>query len=149
MNVITANPSTFEVEIEEEVRQRLNLYLEDDSLKIARLYIQELRPREARALQGVRIFIEKPDADANTPIDDPHYANSFVLGLEDSQSMIWNIAPTLSKLWYLGDLSPEKLAEKEALQITFVPNPWDFAIALPEDFALTFRCLRFEMPHQP
>ena len=149
MNVITTTPSTFEVDIEEEARQRLNFYLENDSLKIARLYIRDLRPDVAQALEGVRVFIEKPDADVNTPIDDPHYASSFVLGLEDSQSMILNIAPTLSKLWYAGDLSPERLAGKEAMQITFVPHPLDFVTALPENFTLPFRCLTFEVPSQP
>jgi hypothetical protein len=142
--VITAAPNTFEVALEEEARQRLELHLGRGSLDVARLAVRNLRPRAAHALKGVRIFIEKPDADARTPVDDPHYAGSFVLGLEDSQTMLLNVAPTLARLWQSGDL-----AGRKALRITFVPEPWDFAAALPENFALPFEGLTLEVPAEP
>jgi hypothetical protein len=142
--VITAAPSTFEVALEEEVPQRLELHLGRGSLDIARLVVRDLRPRAAQSLKGVRIFIEKPDAHAGTPVDDPHYAGSFVLGLEDSQTMLLNVAPTLARLWRSGDL-----AGRKALRITFVPEPWDFADALPEEFALSFESLTLEVPADP
>lgn len=135
--VITAAPRTFEVALEEEAQQRLGR----GSLDIARLVIRDLRPRAAQSLKGVRIFIEKPDAHGGTPVDDPHYAGSFVLGLEDSQVLLLNVAPTLTRLWRSGDL-----AGRRALRVTFVPEPWDFADALPEEFALPFESLTLEVP---
>ena len=141
---ITAAPSTFEVALEEEARQRLERHLGRGSLDVARLTVRDLRPRAAQSLKGVRIFIEKPDADAGTPVDDPHYAGSFVLGLEDTQTLLLNVAPTLARLWQSGDLSGRK-----ALRVTFVPEPWDFAAALPEDFALPFESVTLEVPAEP
>lgn len=141
---ITGAPSTFEVALEEEARQRLEFHLGRGSLDVARLTVRDLRPRAAQSLKGVRIFIEKPDADAGTPVDDPHYAGSFVLGLEDTQTMLLNVAPTLARLWQSGDLAGQK-----ALRITFVPEPWDFAAALSEDFALPFESMTLEVPAEP
>lgn len=149
MNVITTTPSTFEVTLEDEVQRRLNLLLDEGSLDIARLAVRDLRPHASRSLKAVRIFIEKSDADVNTATDDPHYVGSFVLGLDDSQSFLFNIAPTLSTLWHTGALSSAQLAESKELQITFVPYPWDFASTLPEDFALPFSCLTLDVPSQP
>lgn len=142
--VITAAPRTFEVALEEEASQRLELRLGRGSLDVARLTVLNLRAQSAKALKGVRIFIEKPDADAGTPVEDPHYAGSFVLGLEDSQTMLLNVAPTLNRLWQSGDL-----AGRKTLRITFVPEPWDFAAALPEGFALPFESLTLEVPAEP
>lgn len=144
MKTVTAAPSTFEVALEEEARQRLELHLGRGSLDVARLTVRDLRPRAAQALKGVRIFIEKPDADVDTPVEDPHYAGSFVLGLEDSQTLLLNVAPTLTKLRQSGDL-----AGRKTLRITFVPEPWDYVAALPEDFALPFESLTLEVPAEP
>lgn len=33
--------------------------------------------------------------------------------------------------------------------VTFVPEPWDYAAALPEDFALPFEGLTLEVPAEP
>jgi hypothetical protein len=131
------------------VVRRLELDLADGSLEVARLILRDLRPRAAQALKGVRIFVEKLDADAGTPVDDPHYAGNFVLGLEDSQTMLWNIAPTLSRLWHSGALTAKGLAQRKALRITFVPDPVEPATPLPKDFALTFKSLEIELPRPP
>jgi hypothetical protein len=139
--VITTAPGTFEVELGQEVRQRLELRLGRGSLDVARLTVRNLRPRAAQALKGVGVFIEKPDADARTPVADPHYAGSFVLGFEDPQTMMLNVAPTLTRLWKSGALTGRK-----ALRITFVPEPWDFAKTLPKEFALPFESLTLEVP---
>ena len=138
--VITAAPGTFEVSLEEEASQRLERRLGSGSLGVVRLTVRGLRPRAAKSLKGVGIFIEKPDANAGTPVDDPHYAGSFVLGLEDSQTMLLNVAPTLAQLWKSGEL-----AGRKALRITFVPEPWDDG-ALPKEFALPFESLTLEVP---
>jgi hypothetical protein len=148
-SVITAAPATFEVALGDDVVRRLEPQLAHGSLEVARLILRDLRPRAAQALKGVRIFVEKPDADAGTPVADPHYAGNFVLGLEDSQTMLWNIAPALSRLWHSGALTAQGLARRKALRITFVPDPVEPATSLPKDFALTFRSLTIELPRQP
>lgn len=148
MNIINNSSSTFQLEIGDEVRQTLKLHLEGGSLKIARLVIRDVYPQAAKDLKGVRIFIENPDADANTTIDDQHYISSFVLGLEDVQSLQFNIAPTLSRLWHAGIITPAHLDGRKKLQVTFVPIHWDFVTAFPTDFALTFKSLTLEVPNQ-
>lgn len=147
--VILAAPTTFEVAIGNEARQRIELEFARGSLDVVRLVIHNLRPRAAQALKGVRIFIDKPDADVRTPAGDPHFAGAFVLGLEAPESTLLNVAPTLSRLWQSGDLAPEDLAGRKALRVTFVPESWDSATALPKDFALTFESLTFEVPAEP
>jgi hypothetical protein len=148
-SVITAAPATFEVALGGDVVRRLELHLAHGSLEVARLILRDLRPRAAQTLKGVRIFVEKPEAFAGTPVADPHYAGNFVLGLEDSQTMLWNIAPTLSRLWHSGALTAKGLAQRKALRITFVPDPAESAAPLPKDFALTFKSLTIELPRQP
>jgi hypothetical protein len=148
-SVITAAPATFEVALGSDVRRRLDRQLAGGSLEVARLVLRDLRPRAAGGLKGVRIFVEKPDADAATPVDDPHYAGNFVLGLEPSQTMLWNIAPTLSRLRRSGALTADDLAVKKALRITFVPDPVEPAVPLSKDFALTFSGLTIELPQPP
>jgi hypothetical protein len=147
--VILAGPITFEVAIKDEARQRLEFQLARGSLDVVRLIIRNLRPRAAQPLKGVRIFIEKPDAGIRTPSGDPHFAGAFVLGLQAPESMLLNVAPTLSKLWQSGKLAPADLARRKALRVTFVPETWDSATALPKDFALAFESLTFEVPAKP
>jgi hypothetical protein len=143
--VINAAPRTFEVPIADDARQRLALRLESHQLEVARLTVHGVRPREARALKGVRLFVDKPDADLRTPVDDPHYAGSFVLGLEDSQTLLFNLAPTLDRLSRAGSLALRGPTARKSLQITFVPEPWEFASALPAGFALELGDLTFEV----
>lgn len=143
---ILAAPTTFEVAIEDEARQRLERQLARGSLDVVRLVIRNLRPQAAQALKGVRIFIEKPDADIRTPSRDPHSAGAFVLGLQAPESMLLNVAPALSELWKSGKLTPADLARRKSLRVTFVPETWDSATVLPKDFALAFEGLTFEVP---
>jgi tyrosinase len=54
----------------------------------------------------VRVFINKPDADANTPIEDPHYAGSFAFFCcSDDKSHAGMAAQPTPKLRYLVDLT--------------------------------------------
>jgi len=146
VNVILAAPTTFEVALEDEALQRLELQLARGSLAVVRLVIHDLRPRAAQTLKGVRIFLEKPDADVRTPAGDPHSAGAFVLGLQAPETLLLNVAPTLSRLWQSGDLTPEDLAGRKALRVTFVPEPASSTAALPKGFALAFEDLTFEVP---
>jgi hypothetical protein len=139
--VILAPPTTFEVAIEDEARQRMERQLASGSLDVVRLVISNLRPHAAQGLTGVRIFIEKPDADLRTPVDDPHFAGAFVLGLQTPESMLMNVAPALSRLGQSG-----KLAGRKTLRVTFVPETADSATVLAKDFALTFESVTFEVP---
>lgn len=147
--VILAAPTTFEVAIEDEARQRLELQLTRGSLDVVRLVIRNLRPRAAQGLKGVRIFIEKPDAGLRTRPGDPHSAGAFVLGLEAPETMLLNVAPTLSRLWQSRKLAPADLARRKTLRVTFVPETSDSATVLPKDFALSFESLTFEVPAKP
>jgi hypothetical protein len=146
---ITAAPTTIRVELDDVTRQALERQLAARSLAVARMIIRDLHPQAAQALKGVRIFIEKPDANASTPAADPHYADSFALGLGPSESVLLNIAPTLVRLWDSRDLTGAKLDERKALRITFVPEPWDYTPRLPPDFALTVQHVAVEVPRQP
>jgi hypothetical protein len=148
-HVITAAPATINLALDDQTREGLQRHLADGSLVIARLNIHDVRPRAAQTLKGVRIFIEKPDADLRTPVDDPHYAGNFVLGFSTSDSILLNIAPTLSRLWQSSDLSKATLDQRKAIRITLVPEPWDYAPNLPPDFALTIQSMALEIPSQP
>lgn len=139
--ILKAAPTTVEVPIPEEVRRHVQDRLAQGSLDIVRLVVRGVRPQGARALKGVRIFIDRPDADRKTPVDDPHYAGSFVLGLQDSQDFLWNVAPTLSRLW-----GPNGMPAKPTIQVTFVPEAWEDAAELPADFALPFASIELEIP---
>ena len=148
-HIVTAAPSTISVELDDETRRELARRLSAGSLTVARLVIRDVRPQAAQALKGVRIFVEKPDADVNTPVEDSHYASAFVLGLTSPESTLVNVAPTLTRLAKSGELTSEKLDQQKAIRITFVPEPWDFARRLPADFALTVAGVALEIPRQP
>lgn len=148
-HIVTAGPRTITVELDGETRAELQRRLSAGSLTVARLVIRDVRPNAAQALKGVRIFIEKPDADVNTSVADPHYASSFVLGLSSPESMLLNVAPALTRLWKSGDLAKEKLRQQKSIRITFVPEPWDFARRLPPDFELAMGSVALEIPPQP
>jgi len=148
-HIVTAAPTTISLDLEDETRRELERRLAAGSLPVLRLIIRDVRPQAAQGLKGVRIFIEKPDADGSTPVNDPHYATSFVLGLAAPESMMFNIAPTLSRLWKSGDLTSARLGQQRAIRVTFVPEPWDFARRLPPDFALAIQSVALELPRQP
>ncbi|MGH8614078.1 MAG: hypothetical protein ACREYF_19135 [Gammaproteobacteria bacterium] len=143
-HLLTAAPTTVEVAIPEDVRRHVQRHLGQKSLETVRLVVRDLRPEAADALKGVRLFLDRPDADAATPVDDPHYAGNFVLGLDDSQTFLWNIAPTLARIWRAPDLTTKK-----TLQVTFVPETWEPATRLSEQFALRFASVELEAPATP
>jgi tyrosinase len=75
----------------------------------------------------VRVFVDKADASAQTPIDDPHYAGSFSLffdlaaakshGEMPKPGFLIDVTPTLRKLSQAGSLPAETA-------ITLVPIPY-------------------------
>lgn len=82
----------------------------------------------------VRVFLNKPDASADTPIDDPHYAGSFAFFHDDSAmkgqeemtmggrpkaGYLVDVTPTLRKLNQGGSLSAPQL------EFSFVPVPYE------------------------
>lgn len=141
--VILATPTTVEVALADDTRQRLERHLGRGSLAVVRMAVNNLRPRSADGLKGVRIFIEKPDAGPRTPSDDPHFAGAFVLGLQSPENMLLNVAPALSRVHAAEDLRGRK-----ALRVTFVPESVDPTASLPKDFALTFDSVTFEVPDE-
>lgn len=145
-HVIAAVPGTHVLRLDDDTRACLVRRLRRGDLDTARLTLVDLRPRAARALKGVRVFIEKTDADAATPHDDIHDAGAFVLGLEPRETVVLNIAPTLNALRVAGALDPQALATGGMLRLTFVAEPWEFAAALPADFALPFARATLAVP---
>jgi hypothetical protein len=148
VHVVTAAPTTITIALDESTRQELTRRLADGSLRVARLQLRDLRPRSAQTLKGVRVFVEKPDADLSTPVDDPHYATSFVLGLSSPDSLLFNIAPTLSRLWRSGGLTIDHLDKTKAVRVTFIPEPSDAIRVLPADFALTIQGVSLDVSRQ-
>jgi tyrosinase len=93
----------------------------------------------------VRIFVNKPDASAETPIEDPHYAGSFGFFFDES---ILNDQPALAKggrpkAGYLVDMTPtlRKLGQAGSLSgpqvnVTLVPMPYVHREATAERLTL-------------
>lgn len=153
-HVVAAAPGTYALPLAADTRRCLLERLERGDLRIARLTLSGLRPRNAQALKGVRVFVERPverfverpEAGTGTPTDDPHAAGAFVLGLEAEQTFVLNIAPTLDALWRSGVLDAGILSSRDGLRLTFVADPWEEAGALPQDFALPIARIRLEVP---
>lgn len=154
-HVVTAVPRAYVLPLEADTRRCLLERLERGDLRIARLTLAGLRPRNAQALKGVRLFIQQPDtprsaAQAVPAPGDPHAAGAFALGLEAEQTYVLNIAPTLSALWRNRTLDAEVLsANGNGLRMTFVADPWEDAGALPQDFALPIDDLHLDVPCEP
>jgi hypothetical protein len=148
-HVVTAAPTTIAIDLDEPTRQELTRRLTDGSLRVARLRLGDITPRSADTLKGVRLFVEKPDATLTTPVDDPHYATSFVRGFSPPDTALLNLAPTLLRLWRSGTLTSDRLEKTKALRITFVPEPSDAIPVLPADFALTIQAIALDIPRQP
>jgi tyrosinase len=80
----------------------------------------------------VRVFINKPDATAETSIDDPHFAGSFAFFFDESAmkgheagmsaapltGLLVDVKPTLEKLNQAGSLSTSQL------QVSLLPVPY-------------------------
>jgi hypothetical protein len=143
-HTIGAVPTTVRVELDSATRDGLARALESRSLDVARLVLRDVRAQGGQSLKGVRLFVEKADADLSTPTDAPHYAGSFVLGFAPPETVLLNIAPTLSRLWNSGELTRAALTDR-GFRLTFVPEPWEPARRLPGDFALTIQSLSLQL----
>jgi tyrosinase len=79
----------------------------------------------------VRVFINLPRADRNTPITDPHYAGSFAFfGTDTGHQMhahqpnfLVNLSPTIAALQKSGELRDDSLIN---IQLVAVPNGEQF-----------------------
>lgn len=86
----------------------------------------------------LRVFIEKPDADATTSRDDPHYAGSFYFFVHgaahpaghapgpDAGDLIVDITPTLRKL-----MNADAVRDLKGISVSLVAVPVDAEKALP------------------
>ena len=91
-----------------------------------------------RSDEFVRVFLNKPDASAQTPLSDPHYAGSFAFFV-DEHSMHGNTAPNagfvvdtteaLRKLNQIASLS-------ENVDVQLVPMLYEHRKAEGEQFSL-------------
>lgn len=160
-HVVTAAPGTHRLALPDKARRCLLAKLEDGELRVARLTLAGLRPRNAGTLKGVRIYVERPAFEGAaaegraharhrtqsgaSPVD-PHAAGAIALGLEAEQTYLLNIAPTLDALWRSGALDAKALSAHGGLRLTFIADPWDDAQALPRDFALSIADIRLDVP---
>lgn len=145
---LTGAPTTIRVELDDSARDALARRLDARSVEVARLILRDVRPAGAQALKGVRVFLEKPDADLSTPTDDPHYAGSFVPGFAPPETVQLNIAPALASVWASRDLSRTALNDRKAIRITLVAEPWEPARRMPPEFALTIQGAALELPRR-
>jgi hypothetical protein len=143
---ISPAPTTIEIALDDAGRDALAGKLTARSLSVARLILRDVRPSGAQTLKGMRIFLEKPDADLSTPIEDPHYAGAFVLGFTPSETINLNVAPTLAKMWASGSLTRATLNERKTIRVTFVPEPWEPARRMPPEFSLTIQAAALDVP---
>jgi len=146
-HTIAAAPATIRVELDDAARDALTRRLSARSLDVARVILHDVHPI-GRELKGVRIFIEKPDADLKTPTDDPHYAGSFVPGFAPPETINLNIAPTLAKVWAAGERTRASLSDRKAIRLTLVPEPWEPAVRLSPEFSMTIQSITLEVPKQ-
>lgn len=160
-HVVTAAPGTHTLPLPDQTRRCLLAKLENGELRVVRLTLAGLRPRNAGTLKGVRIFVERPALEGaaaegraharhrtqtgTSPVD-PHAAGAIALGLEAEQTYVLNIAPTLDALWRSGALDAQTLSTHGGLRLTFIADPWDEAQALPRDFALSIRHIGLDVP---
>jgi hypothetical protein len=143
---ITPAPTTVAIALDDSSRDKLVRRLGAGSLVAARLTLRDMRATGAQTLKGVRIFVEKPDADLDTPSSDPHYAGSFVLGFTPSETLNLNIAPALAAIWKSGGLTSATLNDRQAVRVTFVPEPWEPARRMPPEFSLTIQSVELILP---
>lgn len=142
--VVHATATTHAVALDEDTRRCLGQGLGDGSLSVARLRIERLSARAASGLKGVQLFVARSDAGPSTPADDPHYAGSFAMGLEQEETVVLNIAPALVRLAREDDRAIAAIVSRGVLPLTLVPERWEDAPTLP-DVALTFHAIRLEV----
>lgn len=117
---VKVEPGALRSALEADVRTRL-------VLTVAEVEVPERRDF------FVRVFLNKPDASGETPIDDPHYAGSFAFFFDESAmknhqgatempgrpktGFLVDVRPTLTRLSQGGSLSLGEVA------VSFVPVP--------------------------
>jgi len=112
--------------------EALRTVLESGGKNKAVLTIDEVEVPEKRDF-FVRVFLNKPDASGQTPMDDPHYAGSFGFFFDESMKSEPGMAMTgRPKAGYLVDVTPtlRKLGQAGSLgggqlDVTLVPVPYD------------------------
>jgi hypothetical protein len=103
-------------------------------------------PSERKSIQGFKVFLNKPDATAATPVDDPHYARSieFAPTNDAPQAFAFDILRTLvalKKFEQFDILDPEK-----PFKVTIVPNPAPGVSRLPDEASFSVHTLALEVP---
>jgi tyrosinase len=112
--------------------EALRTILESSGKNKGVLTIDEVEVPEKRDF-FVRVFLNKPDASAQTPIEDPHYAGSFAFFFDEKMKAEPGMAMTgRPKAGYLVDVTPtlRKLGQAGSLgggqlEVTLVPVPYE------------------------
>lgn len=122
IDAVEVQPEAFRSALEADTRTRVVLSIAEVEVPVQRDFF-------------VRVFLNKPDASATTPIDDPHYAGSFgfffdeaaLKGAEGQTGMVErpktgflvDVRPTLTRLNQGGAISSSGKVE-----VSFVPVPY-------------------------
>jgi hypothetical protein len=141
---VTTQPATVRIDTDQ-LREQIKQAVQSAKPQTVRLSVDGVVPPANEALVGFRVFVNKPDATAQTKASDPHYAGGLAFSptaSSEPQSFVLNIAPALSKLQ-----SQAKLDLSKALEVTLVPIPADQAHPLPENLSVPVKKVNVSVPN--
>jgi hypothetical protein len=135
-SMVTNKPLTVSMreELTPKLRSKIARAMELYPEATVRLKLEVSPPESRESILGFKVFLNKPDATAATPVDDPHYVTTKVFATtrgDIPQAFIFDVLKTLAAL-----KKSEKLdimdAEKP-LKLTIVANPAPGVERLPDD----------------
>ncbi len=130
---ITSKTATVDVELTEDIRTVLARAVAGESDRPARLVVRGLRSPEGwNGRNAVRVFVNKADATAETPVESSNYVWEFGLDRTDPDK------PKNVGMDLLGPLKAIKWQPGDKIQLTFVLVSGDGA-ALPAETKVPFR----------
>lgn len=133
---ITDKPLTVRIEPSNELRASLDAATKRKPMLSIRLTLEGVVPPVQRKLiEGIRVYINKPDATRDTSTDDSHFVAAFAFTPDDGRDPE-NLNFDLTRS--LAELSRErKLDLTKPLWITLVAVPTEGNKKLPKDFSVS------------
>jgi len=132
---ITDKPLTVRVELSNELRASLEAAAKKASTVSIRLTLEGVVPPVQRKLiEGIRVYINKPNATQDTSTDDPHFVAAFAFtpdGGQNPENLNLDLTRSLAELSRRGKLDLTK-----PLQITLVAAPAEGIKKLPKNFSV-------------
>lgn len=141
--VIAKEPLSVPIAPTEAVKVALETLGQKEPKVVIRLAVEGMIPPENRKqVGGIRVFLNKDNATANTPIDDPHFVTAIDFAPVDARKpMSFNLDLTRA----LKSLaSSNKLDVKKPLRITFVAVPAESEDKLPAELSIPVGSVEIE-----